>query len=151
MAAGASLCLYWFAFCVYADFRPALQREDWRSMATGIGAPRGRPRAIVVWEEGGEPLSFYIGHGERQAKWKHWRRSPVPVSEVDVVSGRPPPRQHRVLPAAFSPVLRATEGRMTLIRYRASRPQILRWGQLIHNFTGYANDVVLLDGPGTTR
>ena len=36
---------------------------------------------------------------------------------------------------------------MTLVRYRAQRPVALRWGQLIHNFTGYANDVVLVDGP----
>jgi hypothetical protein len=35
---------------------------------------------------------------------------------------------------------------MTLVRYRAPRPIVLRWGQLIHNFTGYANDVVLVDG-----
>ena len=37
---------------------------------------------------------------------------------------------------------------MTLVRYRAARPLALRWGQLIHNFTGYSNNVVLLDGPG---
>jgi hypothetical protein len=34
---------------------------------------------------------------------------------------------------------------MTLVRYRAERAQSLRWGELIHNFTGYANNVVLLD------
>ena len=146
IALGACLGLYWLAFCVYADFRPALQREDWRSMAEKIGPPLGRPRAIVVWEEGGEPLAFYIGGGERQAKWKHWRNGPVPVSEVDVVSGRPPPRRHRALPASFRQVERLTQGRMTLVRYRAERAQSLRWGELIHNFTGYANDVVLLDG-----
>jgi 4-amino-4-deoxy-L-arabinose transferase-like glycosyltransferase len=149
IAVGACLGLYWLAFCVYVDFRPALQREDWRSMAGKIGPPHGRPRAIVAWEEGGEPLAFYIGRGEHQVKWKQWRDGPVPVSEVDVVSGRPPPRRHRVLPASFHQVQRLTQGRMTLIRYRADRPQPLRWGELIHNFTGYANNVVLLDGPGT--
>jgi mannosyltransferase len=146
---GACLVAYWLAFCVYADFRPALQRDDWRSMAKEIGPPVGRPRAIVVWEEGGEPLAFYIGRGERQAKWKLWRHGPVPVSEVDVVSGRPPPRRHRALPASFHQVSRVAQGRMTLIRYRAEHPRSLPWGELIRNFTGYGNDVVLLDGPGT--
>ena len=150
VAVGASLIAYWLAFCVYADFRPTLQREDWRSMAERIGPPLGRPRAIVVWEEGGEPLSFYIAGDEHQAKWKHWHGGPVPVSEVDVVSGRPPPRRHQVLPPSFHQVRRVTRGRMTLIGYRAQRPQALRWGELIHNFTGYANNVVLLDGPGST-
>jgi 4-amino-4-deoxy-L-arabinose transferase-like glycosyltransferase len=150
-AVGACLVLYWLAFCVYVDFRPALQREDWRSMAREIGPPLGRPRAILVWEEGGEPLAFYIGRGERQAKWKLWRSGPVPVSEVDVVSGRPPPPRHRALPASFHQVSRVTQGRMTLIRYRAERPRSLRWGELTHNFTGYGNNVVLLDGPGAGR
>ena len=41
-----------------------------------------------------------------------------------------------------------TLGRMTLIRYRAPRPQRLAWGRIAGNFTGYANNAVLLDGPG---
>jgi 4-amino-4-deoxy-L-arabinose transferase-like glycosyltransferase len=144
---GAALVAYWLAFCVYADFRPALQREDWRGMAEMIGPPpSGRQRAIVVWEEGGEPLSFYLDGTQRQAKWKLWRQAPVPLSEVDVVSGRPPPRRHRALPPSFRQIGEVTQGRMTLVRYRAPRPIVLRWGQLIHNFTGYANDVVLVDG-----
>ncbi len=148
MALGATLVLYWLAFCVYADFRPALQREDWAGIAAKVGPPHGRPRALVVWEQGGEPLAFYLGRGERQTKWKYWRNSPVPVSEVDVISGRPPPRRHRALPPSFHEEMRVTEGRMTLVRYRASRPRILSWGELIGNFTGYGNNVVLLDGPG---
>ncbi|MDX6604311.1 MAG: mannosyltransferase [Solirubrobacterales bacterium] len=149
IAVGAALVLYLLAFCVYVDFRPALQREDWRSVAAQIGPPRGSPRAILVWEEGGEPLAFYIGHGENQVKWKRWRHSPIPVAEVDVVSGRPPPPRHRVLPPAFRQVERVRLGRMTLLRYRAPRPLALKWGQLIHNFTGYGNNAVLLDGPAT--
>jgi hypothetical protein len=146
VAVGVSLVAYWLAFCVYADFRPALQREDWSGIAREIGPPPGRPRAIVVWEEGGEPLSFYIDGVQHQAKWKRWRNEPVPVSEVDVVSGRPPPPRHRALPPSFRQVLRVTHGRMTLVRYLARRPHTLRWGELIKNFTGYGNDVVLLDG-----
>jgi hypothetical protein len=38
---------------------------------------------------------------------------------------------------------------MTLLRYGAPRPLALKWGQLIHNFTGYGNNAVLLDGPAT--
>jgi hypothetical protein len=40
---------------------------------------------------------------------------------------------------------------MTLLRYRAPAPVVLHWGQLIHNFTGYSGEVVLLDGPGSSR
>jgi mannosyltransferase len=148
IAVGAALTLYLLAFDVYADFHPALQREDWRSVAAAIGPPRGRPRAIVAYEQGGEPLSFYLPRGQRQTKWKLWRGRPVPVAEVDVVSGRPPPARARALPPAFHLVQRRTIGRMTLLRYRAAAPVALRWGQLIGNFTGYRRNVVLLDGPG---
>jgi len=147
IALGVALVAYSLAFCVYSDFRPALQRDDWRSVAREIGPPRGRPRAIVVWEQGDEPLAFYVGRGERQVKWKQWRLGPIPVAEVDVVSGRPPPSRLRALPPSFRQVRRVTLGRMTVVRYRAARPRRLRWGQLIGNFTGYANNAVLLDGP----
>ena len=146
MGVGAALVTYLLAFCVYSDFRPALQRDDWRSVAEAIGPPQ-RPRAILVWEQGDESLAFYIGRGETRAKWKEWRRRAIPVSEVDVVSGRPPP------PAAHSPLLpefrqaqRLALGRMTLLRYRASRPRRLGWGRIVDNFTGYGNNAVLIDG-----
>jgi mannosyltransferase len=145
IAVGAALVLYSLAFCVYSDFRPALQREDWRRVAREIGPPRAA-RAIVAWEQGGEPLAFYLDRGEREAKWKRWRLGAAPVTEVDVVSGRPPPPRHRALPPSFRQVQEMRLGRMTLVRYRAARPQGLRWGQLIRNFTGYANNAVLLDG-----
>lgn len=149
VAVGVALVVYWLAFDVYADTRPALQREDWRSVAAAIGPPHGRPRAIVAYAQGGEPLSFYIGHGEHEAKWKTWRTRPVPVAEVDVVSGRPPPPHARGLPPSFRQVERRTLGRMTLTRYRAPRPRDLGWGRLVGSFTGYRDNVVLLDGPGT--
>lgn len=144
-AVGAALVAYMLAFCVYSDFRPALQREDWRSIADAIGPPSG-PRAILVWEQGDEPLAFYIGAGETRVKWKQWRHAPRPVAEVDVVSGRPPPLAHRALPPAFRVVGREALGRMTLIRYQAPRPVALGWGRLVGNFTGYSNNAVLLDG-----
>jgi len=143
---GAALVVYLLAFCVYADFRPALQRDDWRSVADAIGAPR-RSRAILVWEQGDEPLAFYIGAGEVRVKRKQWRRAPVPVSEVDVVSGRPPPPRHDVLPPGFTQVERVTVGRMTLIRYRSAWRRTLGWGAIVGNFTGYSNNAVLLDAP----
>lgn len=146
VAVWAALVAYLLAFCVYSDFRPALQREDWGTVASAIGPPRG-PRAILVWEQGDEPLAFYIGVGERRVKWKEWRHGPVPVAEVDVVSGRPPPAGARsALPPSFHRVQRLTLGRMTLIRYRAARPRRLGWGRIAANFTGYANNAVLLDG-----
>lgn len=122
IAVGSLLVLSLLAFSIYVDFRPALQREDWRSVAMRISvAPRAR-RAIVSWEEGGQPLAFYLGRGAREVQGPAWRRKPLPVVEVDVVSGRPPKRRRLVLPPAFHQVERVTLGRMTLIRYRAGRP-----------------------------
>lgn len=147
VAVGVALVAYFLAFCVYADFRPALQRDDWRTVAREIGPPKG-PRAILVWEQGDEPLAFYVNAGEARVKWKQWRHVPRPVSEVDVVSGRPPsPGTQTTLPPQFRQVQRVALGRMTLIRYRARRPQRLGWSRLIGNFTGYSNNAVLLDGP----
>jgi 4-amino-4-deoxy-L-arabinose transferase-like glycosyltransferase len=144
---GAALVAYLLAFCVYADFRPALQRDDWRSVARRIGPPRG-PRAILAWEQGDEPLAFYLDGGEVRAKWKQWRVAPRAVSEVAVVSGRPPPPGARdALPPSFRRVERVTLGRMTLIRYRSARPRRLGWGRIAGNFTGYSNNAVLLDRP----
>jgi 4-amino-4-deoxy-L-arabinose transferase-like glycosyltransferase len=146
IAVGAALVAYFLAFCVYADLRVPLQRDDWRSVAQEIGPPRG-PRAILVWEQGDEPLAFYIDAGERRVKWKEWRLAPVPVAEVDVVSGRPPPPGARsALPPAFRRVEEVGLGRMTLVRYRARRAQRLGWGRIVDNFTGYSNNAVLLDG-----
>ena len=126
-----------------------MQRDDWRSVAQRIGPPLG-PRAILVWEQGDEPLAFYLGGDETRVKWKQWRRAPRAVSEVDVVSGRPPPPGARgALPPSFRRVQRVTLGRMTLIRYRAARPRRLGWGRLVGNFTGYSNNAVLLDRPGS--
>jgi len=147
IAVGAGLVAYFLAFCIYSDFRPALQREDWRTVASAIGRPR-RARAILVWEQGDEPLAFYIGAGETRVMHKQWRHSPPALGEVDVVSGRPPPpRARAALPPSFHLVQRSTLGQMTLIRYRAPRPKRLGWGRLIHSFTGYSNNAVLLDGP----
>jgi len=148
IAVGAALVAYLLAFCVYSDFRPALQREDWRSVASAIGPPRG-PRAILVWEQGDEPLAFYIGAGETRVMPKEWRRAPRGVSEVDVVSGRPPPPGARsALPPSFHLVQRAVLGRMALVRYRSARPRRVAWRGIARNFTGYPNNAVLLDRPG---
>lgn len=151
LAVGVLLVGYWLAFCVYVDLRPTLQREDWRSAAAAIGPNRGRPRAIVAYEQGGEPLSFYLPRGQRQVKYKTWDAEPVAVAEVDVVSGRPPPPRHRALPPSFREVERRVVGPMTLLRYRTPRPLVLGWGRLVGNFTGYGRDVVLVDGPGSAR
>ena len=112
--------LYWLAFCVYADFRPALQREDWRSMAEKIGPPQGRPRAIVVWEEGGEPWrSTSEGASTRRSGSTGATGRSRSLKSMSSAAG-PPPRRHRALPPSFHQVQRVTQGRMTLIRYRAA-------------------------------
>ncbi len=143
---GVALVGYLLAFCIYSDFRPALQREDWRTVAAAIGPPRG-PRAILVWEQGDEPLSFYIGAGETRIEPKQWRRAPRLLGEVDLVSGRPPPRNSSALPAAFRLIARTTLGRMTLSRYAAPRPRPLGWAAIARSFTGYPNNAVLVDRP----
>jgi 4-amino-4-deoxy-L-arabinose transferase-like glycosyltransferase len=145
IAVGSLLVLSLLAFSVYVNFRPALQREDWRTVAARISLAPEAPRAIVSWEGGGEPLAFYLGPGAREVNGAAWRRRPLQVVEVDVVSGRPPPRHSSVLPPAFRQIERVTLGRMTLIRYRAQRPVKPSWSQLVRSFTGYANNVVVLD------
>ncbi len=69
------------------------------------------------------------------------------MSEVDVVSGRPPPPGARsALPPSFHRVGRADLARMTVLRYRAARPRRLGWARIAGNFTGYSNNAVLIDG-----
>jgi uncharacterized membrane protein len=76
IAVGSLLVLSLLAFSVYVNFRPALQREDWRSVAARISvAPRAR-RAIVSWEEGGQPLAFYLGRGAREVQGPRGGGSP---------------------------------------------------------------------------
>lgn len=148
---GLALIGYWLCFDVYSDFRVQLQRDDWRSAAARIGSP-SRPRAIIAWEQGDPTLGFYIGGGETRIKHKQWRAARQSVSEVDVLSGRPPPpRGASALPVSFHRVEQVTFGRMTLSRYQSSRPVRLDWGQLAGNFTGYANNAILLDGPRVMR
>jgi len=38
---------------------------------------------------------------------------------------------------------------MTLLRYRSRRARPLGWARIVGNFTGYANNAVLLDGLGS--
>jgi 4-amino-4-deoxy-L-arabinose transferase-like glycosyltransferase len=140
---GAVLIGSLLAFTVYVDFRPTLQREDWRSVAARITeAPRSR-RAVVSWEEGGQPLAYYLGQGAREVSGKTWRSRPTAVREIDVVSGRPPPPRPKPPAPAFHVVGRVTIGRMTLVRYRAAKATPPTWTQLVDSFTGYANNVVV--------
>ena len=142
---------YWLAFDVYADMRIQLQRDDWRSAAKQIGPPTG-PRAILAWEQGDPPLPFYIGGGEQRVKYKQWKLGARPLSEVDVLSGRPPPRHGASkLPLPFHRVEQVTFGRMTLSRYRTRRPVVLSWREVAGGFTGYGNNALLLDRPSRGR
>ncbi len=142
---------YWLAFDVYADMRIQLQRDDWRSAAKQIGPPT-RPRAILAWEQGDPPLPFYIGGGEQRVKYKQWKLGARPLSEVDVLSGHPPPRHGASkLPLPFHRVEQVTFGRMTLSRYRTRRPVVLSWREVAGGFTGYGNNALLLDRPSRGR
>ncbi len=102
IAVGVGLVAYFLAFCVYSDFRPALQREDWRTVASAIGPPR-RPRAILVWEQGDEPLAFYIGAGETRVMHRQWRQAPRAVSESRRGQRPPAARRRPQRPAAQLP------------------------------------------------
>ncbi|MBS1893649.1 MAG: glycosyltransferase family 39 protein [Actinobacteria bacterium] len=147
LGVGAALIGSLLAFTIYVDFRPALQREDWRDVAARIAAAPPARRAIVSWEEGGQPLAYYLGRGAHEVQGRSWRKRPSAVREVDVVSGRPPPRRPGPLAPAFHEVGRVTIGRMTLVRYRAAEALPPRWKQLVGSFTGYANNVVVFQRP----
>jgi mannosyltransferase len=137
LLAATALCVYWLAFDAYVVAKPNLQRPDFRDLAARIG-PSSRPRAIVAWKLAADPLSYYLADGSG-----HVWGGPQRVGEVDAVvkakvAGRP-----LRLPPAFHLTERVREGRLTLLRYRASRPHVVRFSRLKALRTGFGVNVVL--------
>lgn len=107
------VCLASLALVARTARRPALQRDDWRGAFEVLG-PATEPRAIVTsWVYERFPVLYY----DRSAEPLSGSTS---VRELDLVSvGKAPtPR----IPSGFRPVGLRRVQRMTIVRYRASRP-----------------------------
>src|SRR5437763_6012286 len=99
----AVLIVYWLAFDVYVDFRPNLQRPNWRAAAARLGPLRGS-RAIVTWKLADYPLVFYL---DRDLLGVTKGTRAQRVDEVDVIFRHPPrARLPSHLPAPFRQVER---------------------------------------------
>ncbi len=143
LGVGAALLAYWFAFALYVDARPRLQRPDWRDLAADIGPPKG-PREIVTSGQATVPLRYYLPDRTIEL---YDPKPAIPVREVYVVSvGVPPPRSGTGLPAPFRYAGRQSEKTTTVVRYLAPRPTPVPWAELLDHYTGYVSRDVLAQG-----
>ncbi|MBS1887667.1 MAG: glycosyltransferase family 39 protein [Actinobacteria bacterium] len=140
-----ALCSYWLAFDVYVTQTPNLQRPDWNAAAKALGPARS-PRAIVTWRLAGDPLRWYLGDGAM-----HWFGGPERIREVDLVGKKVVAEQPAKLPAVFRPAGVVRMGRVTIVRYVAPHPVMLRLKQLSRQVTGFHATNVVLDGPSRSR
>jgi mannosyltransferase len=140
-----ALCAYWLAFDVYVTQTPNLQRPDFRGAAKTLG-PAHVPRAIVSWRLAGDPLRWYLDDGAL-----HWYGGAEKVREVDLIGKQVVAEQRANLPAVFRPAGVVRMGRLTIVRYLAPRPIMLRLNQLAILTTGYIATNVVLDGPPASR
>jgi mannosyltransferase len=128
------LCVLGLTAVVAVAAEPAWQREDWRSIAGALGAPRGQ-RAIVVQPANGDtPLGLYAG-GLRPLRVEGDGLQEIvavhPVSRAAPGPHPGPPALPAVsAPPGFSVVERDSAGTYTLIRLRAERPVRLTPAQL---------------------
>jgi hypothetical protein len=140
-----ALCSYWLAFDVYVTQTPNLQRPDYRGVASALG-PARKPRAIVSWRLGGDPLRWYLDDGAMR-----WFGGDERVREVDLVGKRVVAEGRAKLPPQFRPAGIMRMGRLTIARYVAPRPVLLWKHQLDALRTGYRIDTIVLDGPPASR
>jgi mannosyltransferase len=140
------LCAYWIAFDVHVDLTPSLQRPDWRDLAQKIDTS-GQARAVVTWKLAADPLEFYM-HNDAQRVYS----GRVRAREIDVVAKPRAARSLSGLPADFHRAGWATEGRLTLVRYRAPQARTLHFSRLDRLRTGFGVNAILIDGgPGEAR
>jgi mannosyltransferase len=140
----ALLVVYWLAFDVYVDFRPNLQRPNWRTVAAKLGPLKGS-RAIVTWKLADYPLVFYL---DRDLLGVTKGTPPQRVNEVDVIFRHPPPaKRPSRLPAPFREVERDHFGDLTLIRYRSPRVIPISRRELEHFRTGFPSNGAFVEGP----
>lgn len=132
----AALCVYWLAFDIYVNFKPELQRPDWRTAAKKIGPPTG-PRAVVTWKLAGFPMLIYM-HPPPDLLSK--KAPPQTVEEIDVIFKHDtPPVVNSHIPS-FRQVERVKFGDLTLVRFRAPRPVTVSKMRLEHFRTGFPHN-----------
>lgn len=142
----AVLVAYSLGFSVWASVTPALQRPDWKAVASALGEP-GTPRAMVTWTIGEASLRYYLSTGSLQPRpsegFEWW------VGEVDFISDGPaPPPPRRLLGPGFRQAGYEQVGRLRLRRYVRTGPGLvpLRLRALRDAELGFRTNGVLLDG-----
>jgi hypothetical protein len=145
---GAVLVAYSLGFSVWASLSPALQRPDWKAVASALGEP-GTPRAMVTWTLGAAPLRYYLSTGSLQARpsegFEWW------VGEVDFISDGPaPPPRPKLLGPGFRQAGNEQVGRLYIRRYVRTGPGLvpLRLRVVRDAELGFRSNGVLLDGMG---
>lgn len=145
---GALLVAYSLGFSIWASLSPALQRPDWKAVASTLGEP-STSRAMVTWTLGEAPLRYYLSTGSLQARasegFQWW------VGEVDFISdGSAPPPSPKLLGPGFRQAGYEQVGRLWVRRYVRTgpglvplRPRVVRAAEL-----GFRTNGVLLDGIG---
>jgi len=139
---------YSLAFSLWAGLSPALQRPDWKAVATRLGEPE-QPRAIVTWTLGEASLRYYLETGAFQgfsSEGFDWL-----VGEVDFISDGPVPAPaSRLLGVGFRRAGDEQVGRFFIRRYRPRGPGLapLRLGAIRGADLGFHSNGVLLDGIG---
>jgi hypothetical protein len=147
-AIGATLVAYSFAFCVWANFEPTLQRPHWEPVTERLGEAAA-PRAIVTWTIGQASVRYYLDSGAFQVRPSEgfsWF-----VHEVDFVSNGPaPPVSRRLLGPGFREVAYDRVGELYVRRYEMPGPELgrLQIGSVREAPLGFRTNGVLLDGIG---
>jgi hypothetical protein len=143
---GAVLVAYSLGFSVWAGVSPALQRPDWKAVASALGKP-DIPRAMVTWTIGEASLRYYLSTGSLQARpsegFEWW------VGEVDFISDGPaPPPARQLLGPGFRQAGYERVGRLYVRRYVRTGPGLvpLRLRALRSAHLNFRTNGVLLDG-----
>ncbi|HXV05546.1 MAG TPA: glycosyltransferase family 39 protein [Solirubrobacterales bacterium] len=135
------LCAYWLAFDIYVTQTPNLQRPEFGAVAEKMGPPR-RPRIVVTWKLGTDPLEFYLRDGSQDINAGRW-----PVKEIVVVAKQFAAAEAGTrLPRSFRAVERTQLPRLTLTRYVSQRPIPVWFHTLRSLYTGFGRNAVVIDG-----
>jgi hypothetical protein len=147
-ALGLALVAYCLGFSLWASLSPALQRPDWKAVATALGEPE-EPRAMVTWTLGEASLRYYLSTGSIQvlpSDGFDWL-----VGEVDLISNGPAPAPPaRLLGSGFQEVGYEQVGRFYIRSYEHRGPSLapLRLRAVRTADLGFHSNGVLLDGIG---
>jgi mannosyltransferase len=142
---GAAACAGLAVASAYLLASPAVQRQDWRSVARALGPSSGE-RAVVA-PHLGVPLRLYLTPGELDHGIAPGRVRQATVSEIAVVGAAGRHRRGcwwggacqlpaRLVPRAAPPapgfrlVRRESVGRFRVVLFRSSSPRSVRLGSL---------------------